>query len=106
MGTCHHYIHKGYIEEILLNVWKDTPCSDYEPKPLDIIENQVSDYIADCYHAGGNTNSWIVLKLLTTSSKEEQWLTIDRRSNVLIPRQRSGKVVAQYQPIINEQVSI
>lgn len=104
--TCCCYTREGYIEEILENFCKNTYYSDYEPRPLDIVENKVSDYIADCYQAGGNTTYWIVLKRLTMSSKEEQWLTVDSRSKDLIPRQTSGKVVVQYQPITNEQISI
>jgi len=40
------------------------------------------------------------------SSSEVQWLTVERRSNILVPRETSRKAVEQYQPITNEQVPI
>jgi len=38
------------------------------------------------------------------SSSEVQWLTVEQRRNVLIPRGTSGNTVEQYRPINNEQV--
>jgi hypothetical protein len=38
------------------------------------------------------------------SSSDVQRLTVDRRSNVLVPRDTTGKAVEQYQPITNENV--
>jgi hypothetical protein len=38
------------------------------------------------------------------SSSDAQRLTVERRSNVLIPRDTTEKVVEQYQPITNEYV--
>jgi hypothetical protein len=40
------------------------------------------------------------------SLSEIQWLTVDRRSNVLVPRETSRKVVEQYQHITNKQVTL
>jgi len=38
------------------------------------------------------------------SSSDVQRLAVERRCNVLIPRDPTGKAVEQYQPITNENV--
>jgi hypothetical protein len=37
-------------------------------------------------------------------SSEVQWITVERRSNMLVPRDTTGTAVEQYQPITNENV--
>lgn len=40
------------------------------------------------------------------SLSEIQQLTVERRSNIISPRETSGNAVEQYQPITNEKVPI
>ena len=93
-----------YINDILENSCKDTDCSHYKPGPLDIFGKEASNYIGHWYQAGGKTIHRIVPKQTTISSSAVQQLTVERRSNVLIPHEPSGKAVKQYQPVTNKQV--
>jgi len=40
------------------------------------------------------------------ASSDVQRLTVERRTNILVPRETTGKAVEQYRPITNEQVPI
>jgi len=75
-----------YIENILENCCEDTDCSDHEPKQSDIFRRRADDYIGHYYQAGGKTKHCIVFKQWSMSSSDVQRLMVERRSNVLVPR--------------------
>jgi hypothetical protein len=64
------------------------------------------NYIGHYYPAWGKAKHCIVLRPYTISSSEVQRLMVERRSNVLVPRETTGKAVEQYQPITIEKVPI
>jgi hypothetical protein len=93
-----------YIEDILENFCGNTDYSDYEPKQFDIFGNQADDNIGHYYQGGGKTKHCIVIRKWMMSSSDIQRLTVERRSNVVIPRDTTGKAAEQYQPITNRHV--